>query len=136
MKSLSEEVDVFTAHSMIQNGAIIIDIREFEEAEEISFDIKNRLQIPTNNLLSIIDLLPKELTLIIACHSGKRSLNITRHLLTMNFNTYSLAGGIVEWQKCGLGVNFDNSIEDILALSSLNSINHNIEVKEYTSISS
>ncbi len=136
MKILSEEVDVFTAHSMIQNGAIIIDIREFEEAKEISFDIKNRLQIPTNHLLSIIDLLPIELTLIIACHSGKRSLNITRHLLAMNFNAYSLAGGIIEWQKCSLAVNFNNSIEDILALNSLDSINHKIEAKEYTSINS
>lgn len=95
------ELDVKTCYKKIlDNTAILIDIREYEEIKGVSYNVPNRIDIPLSNFEKNLGLIPKEKELIIACRSGIRSYEVTNYLTQNNYNSvFNLKGGILEWAK-------------------------------------
>lgn len=111
MNQQVKEVNVADAYEMINRGAILVDIREWEEIEIIAFDIQNHIMLPQSELSQRLFELPADKVIIVGCHTGRRSLEVARFLTLHNFSAvYSLGGGIDAWHESGLPVEWDRCI--------------------------
>lgn len=95
-----KEINAADALAKVKNEeAIMVDVREDYEVEELSYDVPNLLHIPLGDLPTRKDELPKDKALIMACRSGVRSGNATQFLSNEGFEVENLKGGIMNWQN-------------------------------------
>ena len=82
------------AMELIDNGAVIIDVREVSEFN--TGHIKGAINIPLG-AINEIDI-AKEKTIIVYCASGVRSMTAVNTLSDMGYTSlYNLDGGILNW---------------------------------------
>lgn len=87
-------IDSNEAMKLIENGAIIVDVREISEYE--INHIPNSINIPLNNIESIN--YNKDSTIIVYCATGVRSSQAALKLHSLGYtNIYNLDGGIINW---------------------------------------
>ncbi len=99
------EVSPAKALAMIQKGALLVDVRETNEISKKSFDISNITLIPLRELKNRFQEIPVDRQVIIACHTGNRSLMATRFLMNNGYSkALNMQQGIVRWEKEGLPV--------------------------------
>ena len=100
-----EQVNVNDVASLLEAGAMMIDVRETTEVEAIAYKIDGVINIPLSELTSRLEELPTDRKLIFACRSGNRSTRAS-HLLMENGYTdvANLEGGMNAWQRNGLAV--------------------------------
>ncbi len=94
------EVDVQYLHKKLQNGEpfILLDVRERDEVEIAK--IEQSVHIPMHSVASRLSELDKEKEILVMCHMGARSANITGLLRTQGFaKAKSVAGGIDAYAK-------------------------------------
>lgn len=100
-----KELHVLEAHEKIKKGAILLDVREPEEISSMSFDVVNQRHIPVDHIPMRHIELPRNQIIIVGCHSGNRSRQITLFLMEQQFDqVYNLTGGIRAWEDHGLPV--------------------------------
>jgi rhodanese-related sulfurtransferase len=103
-----EEKDMWSAGRMLDDGAVLVDIREWEEVETVAFDVKEMLHLPYSLLAERFDEIPAQREVIIGCRSGKRSLEAVLFLRERGYEkVYSLRGGINEWIAGDFPVKWD-----------------------------
>ncbi len=89
-------VNVDEAYELRENGAFVLDVREFNEWEEVH--IPDATLIPLAELESRLDELPKDQDILVVCRSGNRSATGRDILLNAGFtNVTSLSGGMIDW---------------------------------------
>ena len=72
---------------------IIIDIREFEEVQQLPFE--STVNIPLNTILTKYkELLKQTETYYIVCHHGQRSAFVTNMLSDYGYNVINIVGGV------------------------------------------
>ncbi len=104
-----KEVNPATAFEKIQNGALLVDIREAEEIEMVAFDTKEQMLLPHSEFSYRFLEVPKDREVILGCNSGTRSRIATLFLIEQNFdNVYNLKGGITDWISLEFPVKWDN----------------------------
>lgn len=92
----------------IEQGAVLVDIREFYDISYKVFDVENVLNIPKSELEKNLSLIPKDKPVIIADAFGINSKPIVLELKDAGFeNIANLIGGILEWEKDGFPVKKD-----------------------------
>ncbi len=100
-----KEISPEKANEYLQIDALMIDVREGDEVDALSF------QVPcvTNVAYSLFDQnymeIPKNRILIFACHLGVRSLNAAQFLAAQGWDAdkiFSLEGGIDAWRAAKL----------------------------------
>ena len=89
-----ETITTDKAIKLIDNGAVILDVRTEEEYNREH--IPNAINVPLDRLETIdID---KNETLVVYCQSGARSLEAVKTLSSMGYNSlYNLDGGLLNW---------------------------------------
>ena len=101
-----KEVDSLGALQLINHkNAFILDVRE--QGEFDTGHILNAKLIPLGKLKSRIGELEKyrDRTIVVNCRGGNRSATAAAALTKQGFSqVFSLAGGIVAWQKANLPV--------------------------------
>jgi len=81
--------------TLLESGAIIIDVREKEEYE--TAHIKGAKLIPLSELRKRLDEIPKDEPVYLHCRSGQRSYNAVLALQNRGWdNVYNLSGGFIE----------------------------------------
>ncbi|GMT45421.1 MAG: hypothetical protein IEMM0006_1253 [bacterium] len=104
-----KEVNPATAYERIQNGALLLDIRESEEIEMVAFDVEEQLFIPQSEFAFRFREVPPDREVIVGCRSGNRSRDVILFLIKEKYdNVYNLEGGIEEWIETDLPVKWDN----------------------------
>jgi len=96
------EISPAMANELIASGALLIDVREKEEVEQISFSVPNIQNIAYSIFDENYMELPKDKKLVIACHLGIRSLRVAQFLVVQGWNIeniFSLEGGIDAWEN-------------------------------------
>ena len=84
------------AKPLMENNAVIIDVRS--ETEFASGYIDGALNVPVNNISSLVDTINKDTVIILYCASGMRSSNAAKTLVELGFtNVYNLDGGLINW---------------------------------------
>ncbi len=105
------EVAVSEAPGWIdEHMPIIVDVREPEEYEQ--GHIAGALLVPSADLASRLDELPRERELLVVCAGGVRSLRASQYLLANGYpKITSLDGGVNAWRRAGLPVEGDAAAE-------------------------
>jgi rhodanese-related sulfurtransferase len=74
----------------------LLDVREPDEVAEWAYPIG--VHIPLGQLGERLDELPRETTIVVACHVGGRSAVAAAALSEAGWTAENLAGGAVAWQ--------------------------------------
>jgi rhodanese-related sulfurtransferase len=73
----------------------LLDVREPTEVEEWAYPIG--VNIPLGELGDRLDEVPRDRTIVVACHSGGRSAAAGKALSDAGWSAENLVGGAVEW---------------------------------------
>ena len=73
----------------------LLDVREPSEVDEWAYPVG--VNIPLGQLGDRLDELPRDTTIVVACHVGGRSAVAAEALSAAGWNTENLTGGAVAW---------------------------------------
>ncbi|HWG91550.1 MAG TPA: rhodanese-like domain-containing protein [Candidatus Thermoplasmatota archaeon] len=97
------EVAPEEAKALAEKGALMVDVREQDEWDEVR--IPGAVHVPLMTLPSRLAELPKDRPLVMQCHLGGRSLQAAVFLQRNGFtDVRNLSGGIARWEDEGLPV--------------------------------
>ena len=89
-----------TTAKLEKEGALVVDVREQKEVEELSYDVQNLLHIPLSELEERFQEIPSDKSLIMACRGGGRSLKAAYYLQNHGYtDVANLDGGILKWAE-------------------------------------
>jgi rhodanese-related sulfurtransferase len=92
------DISVQDLHAMRTENKphMLLDIREPQEVAAGA--IEGSVHIPMNTIPDNLDRLPKDVPLVVMCHVGGRSAQVTHWLRAQGYdNAVNLDGGIVAW---------------------------------------
>jgi rhodanese-related sulfurtransferase len=91
---------------IINNRAIMIDVREEDETERESIPLENVVNHPMSQIMERLGMIPKEQNLIVMCPGGVRSTKIVNLLNIQGYTSAAnLDGGLNLWKIKGYPVN-------------------------------
>lgn len=99
------EVDTLEATRLINNDALVLDVRE--DSEWKIGHIPDAKHIPLGKLSGRVSELEKfkDKAIVISCRSGHRSARACSILKKSGFdNVHNLAGGIIAWERANLPI--------------------------------
>jgi rhodanese-related sulfurtransferase len=91
------EVEPDEVKARIARGdeVFLLDVREPDEVEAWAYPIG--VNIPLGQLEGRLDELPKDVTIVVACHVGGRSAVAAKALSEAGWTAENLTGGAVAW---------------------------------------
>ncbi len=95
------EVSPEEAVSMIEEGAMLVDVREPIEWESVRID--GAALKPMSTIQDWWQDLPRDVDLIMQCRTGSRSATVTDALIRQGGfeRVFNLAGGLIAWHSRG-----------------------------------
>ncbi len=100
---LASTVSVNEAYQMVQDGALVLDVRTVEEWNE--FHVTNSMFIPLDQLPARLNEVPRDRQIVVVCRSGNRSQQGRDILRNAGFEQVtSMTGGLNEWRASGFPV--------------------------------
>jgi rhodanese-related sulfurtransferase len=99
------EIKPTEAYSLLQSGALLIDVREADEIAQTAFDIASLKKIPYSTFDENYADISRNQQIVIACHSGIRSLRVAQFLVIQGWDVakiFNLTGGIAAWKNAKL----------------------------------
>lgn len=102
------EVDVPRARALMDDGALVVDVREPHEWE--AGRIAGAVHIPMAALSGSADTLPRDRVIIFQCRVGGRSLMAAQAFRQAGFRACSMAGGLIDWRQAGLPLTPDDGV--------------------------
>lgn len=96
-------IDVTDADTRSRAGAVIVDVREQNEFDQVR--IPGAALLPLSTFAARFEELPRDRPLLVMCASGNRSQAATAHLLRNGWtDVVNVSGGITAWERAGLPV--------------------------------
>lgn len=91
------EVEPDEVKARIARGeeVFLLDVREPDEVEAWAYPIG--VNIPLGQLAERMDDVPRDVTVVVACHMGGRSARAAEALSEAGWTAENLAGGAVAW---------------------------------------
>src|SRR5207244_10342744 len=103
VKTEIEEADASGAQKLLEDGALLVDVRERDEWEQGR--IPGAVHVPRGNLESRIEQAAPDRSrpVVLYCAAGNRSAFAAKTLAELGYeHPVSLAGGFTGWQRNGL----------------------------------
>ncbi len=101
--SEDSEVSPRDASEAIANGAMLVDVREKSEYDDVH--IPGSVLIPLGELPARLAEIPADRDVYVHCRMGGRSARAVDYLRTFGRpNAYNVSGGIEAWEEAGLPV--------------------------------
>ena len=101
-QSLVKEICPTTTQKWLDEGALLVDVREKAEIEELAYDVPNLLHIPLSEFENRYSEIPKDQPVVMACKGGNRSLRATGFLVNHGYtNAVNMQHGIARWVQKG-----------------------------------
>jgi rhodanese-related sulfurtransferase len=95
-----EEVDPRIGRTMVDEGAILLDVRHPEEWE--AGHAPDAVLVPLDQLGDRCTELAADRPIVVICRSGARSARATEALVGAGYDAVNLAGGMKAWVADGL----------------------------------
>ncbi len=111
-QSLLKEICPTTTQEWIKNGAILVDVRELNEVNELAYDVPNVLHVPLSEFENRFSEIPKDKNVVLVCRSGGRSLRATGYLIHHGYNpekVVNMQHGMIRWAQKGFPTKGDSS---------------------------
>ena len=87
------------AIALVAGDGWLLDVREQNEWDAVHSPDAHL--IPMGELNGRIDEIPDDVPLVVICHSGYRSWQVTKYLADAGYNAVNVAGGMEAWQSAG-----------------------------------
>jgi len=101
-QTMVNEICPTTTQNWVKNGAVLVDVREGDEVEQLAFDVPVIVNIPLSEFENRYTELPKDKDLVIVCHSGVRSLRAAGFLKNHGYDrVVNMKYGILRWAEKG-----------------------------------
>jgi len=105
MLKQAKEICPTTTMGKVKEGALIVDVRNSSEVENVTFDVPNYINIPLNELEDRINEIPKDKEIVMVCRSGERSIKTTYFLMNAGYkNVSNMRDGIIKWASKGFPI--------------------------------
>ena len=96
----------------LQKNAAVLDIRPEYETSYRVLVVPKVFYVPYNSYREKLDMIPKDILLIVADSVGNRSTEVALYLLEQGYTQVAcLAGGVVAWDHDGLPLSKDKAYE-------------------------
>lgn len=103
--SQAREVCPTTARRLIDEGALMVDVRELDEVAQAAFDVPGVVLMPMSELEQRFAELPRDRDLVLVCREGDRSLKATYFLMYQRYpRVASMEGGLFKWVRKGFPI--------------------------------
>lgn len=101
-QSLVKEICPTTTQQWLADGAILVDVRELGEVQELGYGVAAKMEIPLSEFEARYQEIPVHKPVVMACRSGARSLRAAGFLVNHGFsNVVNMQGGMVKWAAKG-----------------------------------
>ncbi len=97
-----EEVTPQEGLRRVQQGALLLDVREPSEFEEVHAE--GARLMPLSSFQQEYEQLDQDRDIVVICRSGARSAQAAQFLLQQGYNAVNLQGGTMAWEQDGLPV--------------------------------
>jgi rhodanese-related sulfurtransferase len=87
------------AIALVAGSAWLLDVREQDEWDR--GHAPEAHLIPMGSIMDRIDEIPEDAKVVVVCHSGYRSWQVTKALVTAGYDAVNVAGGMDAWQSAG-----------------------------------
>ncbi|HEY2644971.1 MAG TPA: rhodanese-like domain-containing protein [Galbitalea sp.] len=95
----ASQIPADEAIALVEGDGWLLDVREQDE-----WDRGHAPQahlIPMGEINGRIDEIPDNVPLVVICHSGYRSWQVTKALVEAGYDAVNVAGGMEAWQSAG-----------------------------------
>lgn len=101
-QTLVKEICPTTTQEWIKRGALLVDVREKEEVEQLAYDVSNIINIPLSVFEDRFNEIPKDKEVVVVCRSGGRSLRAAGFLVNHDYtNVVNMEHGMIRWTTKG-----------------------------------
>lgn len=102
----AKEICPTTTMKKISDGALLVDVRESNEVQELGYNVPNILHIPLSEFEDRFTEIPKDKDVVLVCRSGARSLKATYFLMNHGWtHVFNMQDGIIRWVQKGFPIN-------------------------------
>jgi rhodanese-related sulfurtransferase len=95
-----ENVDVARALELLEEGALLLDVREDDEWN--AGHAPPARHVALSSVPDFLDELPRERVIVCVCRSGGRSARAGQFLIEQGFDAVNLDGGMMAWHDAGI----------------------------------
>jgi rhodanese-related sulfurtransferase len=109
-QTLVKEICPTASQKWVEKGALLIDVREKDEVEILSYDVPNLINIPLSEFEDRYTEIPKDIKVVMVCKSGGRSLRAAGFLVNHGYEkVVNMKHGIIRWVQKGFPTKGDTS---------------------------
>ncbi len=104
------EICPTTTLDKVSNGALLIDVRENYEVNQLAFDVPKLMHIPYSEFEKRFTEIPKNEEIVMVCSEGERSLKTAYLLMNNGYqNVFNMSKGLTKWVQKGFPTKGDVS---------------------------
>lgn len=111
-QTLVKEICPTSTQEFVKKGALLVDVREKEEVEQLAFDVPNSMNIPLSEFEDRFNEIPKDKEVVMVCRSGGRSLRAAGFLIHHGYDANKVVNmqhGMIRWATKGFPTKGDTS---------------------------
>ena len=111
-QTLVKEICPTTTQEWVKKGALLVDVREKKEVDQLAYDVPNIVTIPLSEFEKHYTELPKDRELVMVCKGGGRSLRAAGFLINHGWDSEKVVNmqhGIIRWVQKGFPTKGDTS---------------------------
>lgn len=109
---MADDIDVNEAVSLVDQGALLLDVREIGEWD--AGHAPAAQHIPLSVLMTSFDSLPNDRQIVVVCKVGGRSSQAAAWLEQQGLNALNLDGGMLAWAASGLPVTDNDGADGVI----------------------
>ncbi|WP_281239993.1 rhodanese-like domain-containing protein [Flavobacterium praedii] len=101
-QTLVKEICPTKTQLWINNGALLVDVREKEEVAQLAYNVPNIVNIPLTEFEERFAEIPRDREVVVVCKSGVRSLRAAAFLINNGYDqVVNMKHGIIRWVQKG-----------------------------------
>ena len=109
-QTLVKETCPTSTRKWINEGALLVDVREPQEVAQVAFEVPEILLIPLSEFEDRYIEIPKDRKVVMVCQSGARSLRAAGFLINHGYdNVVNMQFGLTRWVQKGFPTIGDTS---------------------------
>jgi rhodanese-related sulfurtransferase len=111
-QTMVNEICPTTTQGWVKKGALLVDVRERDEVEQLAYNVPNIINIPLSEFEIRYRELPVDKDLVMVCRGGGRSLRAAGFLINNGYNPANVVNmkhGIIRWAQKGFPTTGDTS---------------------------
>ena len=101
-QTLVKEICPTTTQQWVKEGALLVDVREADEVNQLAYDVPNIIHIPLTQFEKRFTEIPKDKDVVMVCKSGGRSLRAAGFLVNHGYDkVVNMQHGMIRWAQKG-----------------------------------